>query len=64
MSDWMPSMERWIKNRGELQAAVEFTAAKTGFQPALVEKDFGVPWFSDESMRQGIVRSSSRAARC
>ena len=40
MSDWMPSMERWIKNRGELQAAVEFTAAKTGFQPALVEKDF------------------------
>lgn len=33
-------MERWIKNRGELQAAVEFTAAKTGFQPALVEKDF------------------------
>ena len=36
----MPSLERWIKSRGELQAAVEFTAAKTGFQPALVEKDF------------------------
>lgn len=40
MSDWMPSLERWINSRGELQAAVEFTAAKTGFQPALVEKDF------------------------
>ncbi|MFM8719810.1 MAG: nucleotidyl transferase AbiEii/AbiGii toxin family protein [Chthoniobacterales bacterium] len=40
MNDWMPSLERWIKSRGELQAAVEFTAAKTGFQPALVEKDF------------------------
>lgn len=40
MSEWMPSLERWINNRGELQAAVEFTAAKTGFQPALVEKDF------------------------
>ena len=40
MSDWMPSLERWINNRSELQAAVGFTAAKTGFQPALVEKDF------------------------
>lgn len=40
MNDWMPSLERWIDSRGELQAAVEFTAAKTGFQPALVEKDF------------------------
>ena len=40
MSDWMPSLERWINSRGELQAAVEFTAAKTGFQPTLVEKDF------------------------
>lgn len=40
MSEWMPSLERWLGSRGELQAAVEFTAAKTGFQPALVEKDF------------------------
>ncbi len=40
MSDWIPSLERWLGSRGELQAAVEFTAAKTGFQPALVEKDF------------------------
>jgi predicted nucleotidyltransferase component of viral defense system len=40
MSEWMPSIERWLGSRGELQAAVEFTAAKTGFQPALVEKDF------------------------
>jgi len=40
MSEWMPSLERWLERRGELQAAVEFTAAKTGFQPALVEKDF------------------------
>jgi len=40
MSEWIPSLERWLGSRGELQAAVEFTAAKTGFQPALVEKDF------------------------
>lgn len=40
MNDWMPSLERWIGSRGELQAAVEFTSAKTGFQPALIEKDF------------------------
>jgi predicted nucleotidyltransferase component of viral defense system len=40
MSEWIASLERWLGSRGELQAAVEFTAAKTGFQPALVEKDF------------------------
>jgi hypothetical protein len=40
MSEWIPSLERWLGSRGELQAAAEFTAAKTGFQPALVEKDF------------------------
>ena len=64
MSDWMPSLERWINSRGELQAAVEFTAAKTGFQPALVEKDFGVRSCSDGFMRRGIVRSCSKAAPC
>ncbi len=40
MSDWLHDLDRYTEQRAELQAAVEFTAAKTGFLPELIEKDF------------------------
>ena len=33
-------IENWLESPDEFRAAVEFTAAETGFVPALVEKDF------------------------
>lgn len=40
MAEWQQSIERWLERGNELKAAVEFTAAATGFLPELVEKDF------------------------
>ena len=33
-------IENWLKSPDEFRAAVEFTAAETGFVPTLIEKDF------------------------
>jgi len=32
----------WAERPKELRAAVEFTAAQTGFVPALIEKDYSL----------------------
>lgn len=40
MPEGQQALERWLASRNELKAAVEFTAAATGFLPELVEKDF------------------------
>ena len=40
MADPDHDILRYVDKPAELQAAVEFTAAETGFAPALIEKDY------------------------
>jgi hypothetical protein len=39
MADSANNILDWVERPEELRAAAEFTAAETGFVPALIEKD-------------------------